>query len=264
MKKLFPILLLVLAILACSRTTNVPATATPVPPTATPLPGPTGTPTLIPTATPNADAADFGDPILAALLDVAPTAQDDFSIDRGWFGTTGGGNDSAAMVSVEDGFLRVAGDGPGRGFTHMLNNDYLRLDNFVVIVDAAFLGEEGRAGERFIGLCWWPGDNHGERFLLDETGWFEGATCTPGGPCPDYVTGHVDPLRTGETVSLILIHRGNESAVYVNAMPYVYHNLPVTNVEYGFSLCPHTADLEPSAIAYDNLRVWNLDAVSLP
>ncbi len=230
------------------------------------MPMSTPAPTPSPTATPNAAAAAFGGPIRAALRDVPPQIQDDFSDERGWIGRTWGGDPlHPEWVSVSGGFIQAVNDG-SRGYTH-IQNEYKtnRVVNYVVTVEASFLGDATRAGNRAIGLCWWPGGGWGERFLLNETGWFEGATCRPAAPCPAYVTDYVLPLAVGAAVSLTLVHDQARSAVYVNDVPLVFHELPdpISQWESGFSLCPHTYDQRQSDIAYDNLRVWDLDLLGL-
>ena len=230
-----------------------------------PVPMSTPAPTPLPTSTPDAAAAAFGGPILAALRDLPPQIQDDFSDGRGWIGTQGGEEPlHPEWVSVSGGFIQAVNDG-SRGYTH-IQNDFKtnRVVNFVVTVEASFLGDATRAGSRAIGLCWWPGDTGGERFLLKETGWFEGATCVPAGTCPAHTTGQVLPLAVGAVVSLTLVNDRARSAVYINDVPFVLHEVPgPTSWGQGFSLCPHTFDGRQSDIAYDNLRVWDLDRLGL-
>ncbi|KAF0106769.1 MAG: hypothetical protein FD146_2361 [Anaerolineaceae bacterium] len=220
---------------------------------------PTRTKTPVPTPTVNAPAQAFGDPILAAIEGRPPHITDDFSRDRGWYGFDGV-TQSADMVLVHDGVIQAAGD-TQRVFTHMVMTwPYDELDNYAVMVEAVFLASGGSARDREIGICWWPGDELGERFLLRESGVFEGGTCHDR-ECPAFIFGHMAPIPAGETVSLTLIHLRGESVVYVNGVPLAYHKLAITDYSSGFSLCPHTYDGKTSDIVYDNLKVWNLDLV---
>lgn len=156
--------------------------------------------------------------------------------------------------------MQTLGDG-ARGYTHIANPYLKGLQNFVVMVDAAFMESPAMPRDRTIGLCWWPGDDWGERFLLYESGVYEGATCTPTGPCPAFVTGKIGPISTEQFISLILIHRKGESVVYVNGVLVAYHLLLINDFSSGFSLCPHTFDGLQSNIKYDNVRVWNLNRI---
>lgn len=235
-------------------------------PTFTPIPEPTFTRTPIPTTTPSPTptidpaAANFGDPILSAIHEYPPIFEDDFSNDRGWVGTLGW-DKRPLPLSLDGEFLQTLEDGE-RTYTHIQNLQVDWLRNYAVMVDAAYMISPAVVRNRAIGLCWWPGDDWGERFLLYESGMYEGATCTPTGPCPAFVTGEIEPIPVEHAVSLILIHRKGESVVYVNGVPVVYHLLSVGEFRNGFSLCPHTFDGSRSSIKYDNVRVWNLDQIS--
>ena len=156
--------------------------------------------------------------------------------------------------------MQTLGDG-SRAYTHIAIPYLKEVQNFVVTVDAAFMESPSISPNRAIGLCWWPGDDWGERFLLYESGLYEGATCTPTGPCPAFVKGKIEPVSTEQSVSLILIHRKGESVVYANGLPVAYHLLSINNFSSGFSLCPHTFDGLQSNIKYDNVRLWNLNRI---
>jgi hypothetical protein len=261
MKKYPGLLIVALLLLACSCPATIPGLVTPPTTTQPPFtdtPAPTRTPTPIPTPTVNAPAQAFGKSILVALASRQSDIFDDFSRDRGWYGTADG-IDSADEVSVQDGVIRAAGDGP-RGSTRMVTSQIVGLRNYAVTVEAVFLDSGSSNRDREIGICWWPGDDKGERFLLRENGTFEGGTCHDEG-CPAFIRGRIAPIPTGEVVFLTLIHLRGESVVYVNDVPLAYHKLAITDYMSGFSLCPHTYDGKPSDIVYDNLRVWNLDLV---
>ena len=242
-----------------------PISPTPVPPTANPTTAPAITPALtitktpIPTSTADPIGSNFGDPILDTVQGYKPIFEDDFSSDKDWVGTTGSFNDPLTL-SLDGGFVQALGDGT-RGFAHIAIPYLGELPNFVVKVDAAFMESPVMPRDRAIGLCWEPGDRLGERFLLYESGVYQGATCTPNELCPTFAAGKTDPISTEQLVSLILIHQKGESVVYVNGVPEVYHLLSINNFGNGFSLCPHTFDGLQSNVKYDNVRVWNLDQI---
>jgi hypothetical protein len=225
-------------------------------PTFTPTSTPTETP--IPTSTIDPIALNFGDPILEAIQGHEPIFEDDFSSDKGW---NAGDPDQYLPLSLDGGFIQAIRDG-GRQYTHITHPDLGEgLQDFVVMVDAAFMESPTRPTDRAICLAWWPGDNLGEGFLLYRSGVYEGITCTPTGPCHTFVTGRIEPIATEQFVSLILIHRKGESVVYVNRVPVAYHLLSISDFHNGFSLCPHTFNSLQSNIKYDNVQVWNLDRI---
>jgi len=266
-KSLFTVLLVALILVSCvpatkviSTETAVPAsTITPLPPTQTSTPTLTPTKTPIPTSTVNPIASNFGDPILNIIQGYKPIFEDEFSSNKKWEGTTGGIN-QLLPLSLDGGFMQTLGD-DARVYTHIAIPYLKGLQDFVLKVDAAFTESPVMPRDRAIGLCWWPGDDWGERFLLYESGWYEGATCTPTGPCPAFVKGKIEPISIEQSVSLILIHRKGESVVYVNEVSVAYHLLSINNFSGGFSLCPHTFDGVQSNIKYDNVQLWDLDRI---
>jgi hypothetical protein len=216
--------------------------------------------TVVPNNIPaiNAEALAYGSTILAAVQGRQPDITDTFDVNHSWFGFDGT-NQSTDMVSVHDGSIQAI-DRDLRGGVHMTTTAIGQLKNFVVMVEATFLKSGSSSRDRAIGLCWWPGDDLGDRFLLYETGRFEGGTCH-NGECPTFVTGQIDPITPGKTVALTLISGLGKSGVLVNGTPLAYQKLDIKNYAGGFSLCPHEFDGQPSDIAYDNLRVWNLELI---
>jgi len=268
--------LLMLMASACLTTTVAPTEAiTPIFETLTPSfqpeasytpsPIPTNTPiptaTLSPTATIDQAALNFGEPILQAIQAERPVFKDDFSSKQGWEATTAGIQEQLLPLSLDGGFIQTLDDG-GRTYTHIANPYLREIHDFVVTVDAAFMDDIGENHrDRAIGLCWWPGDDWGESFVLYESGRFEGHTCTSKGPCPAFVTGKVEAIPVEKFVSLTLIHLKDESAVYVNGIPVAYHSLSIKYFHGSFSLCPQTNDGRQSDIKYDNLKMWNLNQI---
>jgi hypothetical protein len=219
------------------------------------VPGPAPA-TAIPTI--DAEAMMYGSTVLAAIQGREPNITDSFNQAGGWYGFTGKSS-SPDMVSVQDGGIQARNDTTPGG-VHMATATTQQLRNFVVMVEATFMESGSSPRDRAIGICWWPGDDLGDRFLLYESGRFEGSTCQAG-ECPTFVTGQLDPLAPGETVALTLISGLGKSGLLVNGTPLAYQKLEIQNSMSGFSLCPHEFDGQPSGIVYDNLRVWNLDLI---
>ncbi len=165
---------------------------------------------------------------------------------------------------MSDGFIQAVNDG-ARGYTHIRNNRVTNPTDFVFKVQAWFLGDASRAGNRTIGVCWWPGDLFGESVFLTEAGRFEGATCHgPDDSCPAHTAGQIVPVPVGTVVALTVVHDRGRSAVYIDDVPRVHHVLPsIRELGGGFSLCPATHDGLQSDIAYDNLKVWDLDRLGV-
>ena len=159
-------------------------------------------------------------------------------------------------LSFVGGFVQTLHDG-GASYIHIRNSKFRDLQNFVMRVEAAFIESQTMPRDRAIGVCWWPGDDLGERFLLYEVGEYLGGTCHEN-KCPDFVNGRLEQIAVEQFVSVILIHQRGESAVYVDGMPVAYHKLSIATPSGGFSLCPHSLDGMQTDIKYDNLRVWSL------
>ncbi len=218
------------------------------PPIETPLP--TASPTPAPWI------ADFGTPLLVAIQDRPPDFQDDFSrSDTGWVFITGNGD---GTVEIANGVMTM---GAVAGQNANASHKEMAFDNFILQVDMNILEFE----HRIMASIWWRQYGHvGEIFnLYNDGSWALMRNDRP--EYPQYASGS-ESVDLSRPVTITIISRGTEFAAYMNSIPLAYHNdigrPPAKGIQLG--IFNHADQRINSAVAFDNLRVWNLDSLLPP
>lgn len=251
-KMRFPVSgLLILAILtACVPASNPLPTPTPASP---PAQTPQSTEMPLP-----AWVTDFSEPILLAIQDRPPDYQDDFSkTSTSWYFETAPVLDRG-NIEIANGVLMMSTD-PGQ-FAYA-SHARMILHNFLLRVDVRFLELDVQKGINLV----WRGDDKGggEVFQLGNEGSWS-LTCYFA-ECPVFASGSLSVDLT-EPVTITIVSKGTEFAVYLNNIPLAYHNdigrPPASSIRLELAVNPENEGT--SAIAYDNLSIWDLDPVFPP
>ena len=209
-----------------------------------------------PTATPEPWVTGFAEPLLLAIQDRPPDFQDDFSQpDTGWVFITGHGD---GTVEIANGVMTM---GAVTEQNAIAIHKEMTLHNFVLQVDVNFVELEDRISA---GVWWRQYDSVGEVFTLDNDGsWSLSRNDRP--EFPLFASGS-ELVDMSKPVTITIVSRGTEFAVYMNNIPLAYHNdigrPPANGIELTFF--NHADSRIDSAMAYDNLSVWNLDSILPP
>src|SRR3972149_4204650 len=239
------------------------ATITPTPtvtPTATPTSTPTHTPRPTPTVTPiPAWVKDFWQPSIHAITDRSPDFQDDFSQNStAWHFQTGPDRNKGKMEIGDDVLaMRVE---PGEvGFS---TNSKMRFNDFILQVNINLeqLGDVDATAE----IGWRGGGDGGEVFSLWKNGRWQIAFCG-GKDCESLTSGQVSNLSP-KLVTVTIVSRGTEFAVFLNSIPLTYINDHGRRPGKDISLILWVNENSPTTVAveYDDLKVWNLSGVTIP
>jgi len=209
-----------------------------------------------PTATPDPLVTGFTEPLLLAIQDRPPDFQDDFSqSDTGWVFITGHGD---GTVEIANGVMMM---GAVSGQNAIAIHKEMTFNNFILQVDVNFLELEDRISA---GIWWRRYDGVGEVFGLDNDGSWTLKRNDRQDP-QQFESGYVS-VDLSKPVTITIVSRGTEFAVYMNNIPLAYHNdigrPPANGIELNFF--NHADNRINSAVAYDNLSVWNLDSILPP
>ena len=136
-----------------------------------------------------------------------------------------------------------------------IGNDGMLFDNFVLQVDAYF----EPLPSNILSISWRGGLTHWhsiEVFSLGPERWML-LVCNDS--CTEFTSGPL-PVNLSLPVTITVVSRGTEIAVYLNSIPLTYYN------DLGRTPGPRIGMMllrvgEPgdSAIGLDNLKVWDLD-----
>ena len=243
--------------------------------TLTPIAGPTATPTRTPRPTPTvtpipAWVTEFAEPVLAAIEDRQPDFAEDFSRDRpGWQFHTGqfSGPENPGKMEILDGAMWMSVNSGSAGFAE---HSRMRFDDFVLQVDADLLQvQSGDAVE----IDWRDDQKNAEVLSIWRHGRWLLNFC--GHPCVELASGS-SPSRSSSSVTIIIISRGTEYAVYLNSHPLMFFNdmgRPPAQFTYktddgsppnAYIKLSLWADHGQTSVAkYDNLKVWDLDKIQI-
>jgi formylglycine-generating enzyme required for sulfatase activity len=198
---------------------------------------------------------EFGDPILLAIHDRPPAFQDDFSQpDSEWVSATGG-EEPFGTIAIADGALTMnleSGQFPVNTTLDM------RFENFVLQVDVDLQQLNRDKGAEIQ----WGG---GYSFMLTPpNGW---VLYYYGPPDPTLSSGEA-PADFSEPVTITIISKAPEIAVYLNGIPLTYYDdierPSITYPHIRIGLWARPPNVESHSITYDNLRTWNLDPLFPP
>ncbi len=236
-----------------------------LPPTGSSTPIPSVTPRPTVTATPLPGwVTDFAEPILAAIADLPPDVQEDFSqVGPNWNLETVNCPDNGCSIS--EGVLTVAafpGNNKGGWAEQPLGPCCARFKTFLmqVDVDPSKLTDENTASIWYTANIY-EGNKFTTKFQLTfelkkDLRWSN--WIGPSGFGGD--SGQL-PHSTALPIIFTLISRNSMLAIYLN-------DIPVTFVEYaggqyqpGFELCAWTAERTAAHAEFDNVKVWNLDNI---
>jgi formylglycine-generating enzyme required for sulfatase activity len=260
-------LLIILIITACTPTGSPAYTPTSDShPTETPLPTRTAMPiaTPQPTGTPDPIAV-FSDPILLAIQDRPPDFQDDFSSDaNGWIIRTWP-LDRAGEV-IANGVMNLSLEQGG-----IADNHATSFRDFVVQVDVKFLDMVSNEG---IGvyLEWvryevFDDTMKVQYFQFNKDKFWHLMSCTPVEPreCQEGPSGTALVDLSGP-ITIIVISKGTELAVYLNGTPLVYENFPDLPPASHIRLYAFDNSGNPgySGAIFDNFKIWELQSVFPP
>jgi hypothetical protein len=198
----------------------------------------------------------FAEPLLLAIQDRPPDFHDDFSQpDTGWVFITGHGD---GTVEIANGVMTM---GAVAEQNAIAIHKRMAFYNFILQVDVNLLELEDRISA---GIWWRRYDGVGEVFTLDNDGsWSLSRNDRP--EFPLFASGS-EPVDLSKPVTITVVSRGTEFAVYMNNIPLAYHNdigrPPVSGIE--LNVFNHADNRINPAVAYDNLSVWNLDSILPP
>ena len=237
------------ATFAPTQTTQPVATMTPQRPTSTPAP--TLTPTPASTATPAWHVA-FSEPILAAIADQPPSFTADFATGAGRVALW---TCNAPQCVVEDGVMRVILEKDGitlggylQGRDFVLQFDLLPVESAAYVsTGVLFRHEEGGTNNQ-ISLDLWPSEQQ----------WYFNYL----GPHPvqAYGSGQSQRIDPGQWLTVLVVARGEEVAVYFNNQPMAYGRDTWTIGDYIFLYA--NAPYATISVDFDNVMFWDLEKVS--
>ncbi len=213
---------------------------------------PTSTATPIPTWVTN-----FAEPILAAIANKRPHFQDDFSqTSVSWRFV----NDNYVEMDIEDGVLKMTSGQGGTGYTgYSASHPAMRFKNFALRVDID-LSKLG-SGDA-VGITWRGRDDYHDlvEFTLSNSGsWWIASS----NPYSELASGR-SSIRPIQKVTITIISRGTEYAIYINEAPVSYLNDSGRRLGVGITLYVYDNDLRsPTMVTFDNLTVWDLDKIQI-
>lgn len=221
------------------------------------VPPPTATMTNISTITP-AWVKEFAEPILAAIQNQVPVFQDDFSTTRSdWTIFRPISRCSKSVASITEGRMTI-------NIEPMCNNDSAYIDkkglpkNLVLQVDLFFHDSiQVSPVVRFI-LLSGIGQN---LFTVSKEGEWRVIYCISGGDCENIKKSGYASFDSSKPVTLIIICRGKERAIYLNSSPSGYF---IDNEGHGTVmslLALGGENQQAEKIAFDNFKIWDLDKI---
>jgi hypothetical protein len=240
--------------LSATSTPTVTTTFTPInTPTATSMrtPPPTRTATPVPTW-----VTEFTEPILAAIANISPQFEDDFSqASDGWRVDK---RDDRCKIKIQDGAFTMSVEA-GREAA-WCSNPGMRMNNFVLRVDTDFseLGSRDSAQIGWNGITPYHGDL--TLSLLKEGNW--SIDVCGNNSCTNFASGW-QPISPTQKVVITIISKDREYAIYMDEIPVSYINDVEQRPGIVITLGMEVPSSNPSRIIkYDNLKIWNLDYIS--
>jgi hypothetical protein len=213
-------------------------------------PPPTRTATPIPTW-----VTEFAEPILAAITNIPPHFEDDFSqASDGWRIEK---RDDRCRVKIQDGAFTMSVEA-GRGMARC-SNPGMRVNNFVLRVDTDFseLGSRDSAQIGWNGITPYHGDL--TLSLLKEGNW--SIDVCGNNSCTNFASGW-QPISPTHKVTVTIISKNKEYAIYMDEIPVSYINDIERRPGIVITLGMEVPSLSSSRmIKYDNLKIWNLDYI---
>ena len=221
-------------------------------------PSPTSTPQ--PTTTPLPDwAKEYWQPSIHAITNRSPDFQDDFSQrSTAWHFQTGPDKNKGKMEIGDDVLaMRVE---PGEvGFS---TNSKMRFDDFILQVNINLeqLGDVDAAAE----IDWRGASDGGEVFSIWNNGRWQVAYCGSE-DCDLLISGQVSNLSS-KLVTVTIISKGTEFAVFLNSTPLGYINDHGRRPGKDIKLSLRVNENSPTTVAveYKRLTLWNLSGVTSP
>ena len=231
--------------------TRLPShTPTPAPSlTFTPTPLPTSTPTITPTPTP-AWPQTFAEPILAAIAGLPPNFEADFSTGAGRVSTW---QCSAPACVVADGVMRVS-----IATGNMTLGGYLRARDFALQFDVTPVTTQPDSIVRFFLRHIQGLSNEIDLDLLVQPGRWAFVNNLPDAFTVIGEGAHPD-IRPGETLTVLVVMRGEQAAVYLNGAPLAYGLDTGTSGDFIFF--DVIAGSGETVVEFDNVKFWNLKNV---
>jgi hypothetical protein len=263
-------LVVIVAILtACAPSSNPILTPTPTsPPTQTSQPTETLQPTETPKPTETPDPIKtFADPILLAIQDRPPDFQDDFSSDsNGWIITE---------EPVDLGNIEIANGGMNLSLGQGGHADHYStsIRDFVVQVDVDFLdlNEPSEARLEWLRYVVYDSTLTKQGFDIHNDGTWYLWSCPLAAlenppECQEVLPSDFVPVDLLEPVTITLISKGTELAVYLNGTPLIYYTYlgqpPASHVRL-FSW-DHSVNPGHLGVVFDNFKIWELQPMFPP
>jgi formylglycine-generating enzyme required for sulfatase activity len=214
--------------------------------------------------------AEFSEPILLAIQDRPPDFQDDFSQDtNGWL-TRANAPQDLGNVAVASGGLMM---NPGPGIGGQADHYSTSIRDFVVQVDVDFLEPSEPSAARLEWLRYEVYDSTltQQGFDIQSDRSWRLWSCpleTPEHPpeCQEGLPSDSVSVDLSEPVSVTLISKGTELAVYLNGTPLTYYNYlgqpPASHVR--LTSWDDSEDPVHLGVVFDNFKIWELQSVFPP
>ncbi len=261
-------LVAIVAILtACAPASNPVLTPTPTsPPTQTSQPTETLQPIVIPqpTETPDPIMA-FANSILLAIQDRPPDFQDDFSQGtNGWLVGTWPLDRKNEVFA--NGVMNLGLEQGG-----LADHYATSFRDFVVQVDIKFLDLKSQEGVG-VKLEWLRYDVFNntmkqQYFQINSDKFWHLMSCSPVEPpeCQEGPNGTAD-VDLSEPITIMIISKGTELAVYVNGTPLTYYNYPRQPSASHIHLLAfdNSGNSGHLGTVFDNFKIWELQSVFPP
>ena len=254
---------LVAAFLVISYLTACVPAANPAPTHPPPSPA---TETPQPTETPDPMTA-FAAPILLAIQDRPPDFQDDFSQDtNGWLVRTWPLDRGNEVIA--NGVMNLSLEQGG-----IADHYAASFRDFVVQVDVQFLdlNPQGGAGLEWLRYEVYNGTMRMEWFTIHSDYSWDLWSCpleAPENPpeCQEGLPSGSASVDLSEPVTVTLVSRGTELAVYLNGTPLTYYNYIGQPSASHIRLGAFDSSGNPSHLGtvLDNFRIWELQSVFPP
>ena len=243
-----------------SVTPTLTASNTPQPTTTSALSlNPSATPTHTPrptqTATPiPAWVTSFAEPILAAIANTSPHFEDDFSQESdGWRFAKENGD--RCWIEIKDGTLIMTVE-TGREVA-FCSHPGMRFNNFVLRVDV----DLHKLGPDTAAEIDWRGTGYSTGLVLSL--WKDGRWLINfcGTDCSEVASGW-QSISPTQKVTVTIISKIREYAIYLDETPVSYINDSGRRPGLEIKLSLWADSRSPKTIvAYDNLKIWNLDYI---
>jgi hypothetical protein len=248
----------VLGMLATSTPTLAPTNTLTITPTIIPSPTSTPLPTITITALPVLEKY-FWSANIKAIMDRSPDFQDDFSQNSGSWSFNTSPDDNKGKIEIGENVLVMSMEPGESGFS---TNPNISFDDFILQVNINLeqLGDLDDTAE----IIWRGASDGGEVFSIWNNGRWQVVFCGSDG-CDLLASGQM-PLLSTELVTVTIISRGTEFAVFLNSSPLCYLNdqgrRPGTDIKLGLTVNANSPTT--GAVEYEKLKVWNLSGVTIP